>query len=189
MSSSGRHEGAGAREMLGDLYVTPLSCNPELRTNWKTRPRQIEIKKEKKIRFLSDQAHREWDFWICSLWHVHPDLDMSTHPVVGRTPGLPERTGHCEMAAVTGVFSLWPGWSRPKKGTRRDWPTLLSYFSQTHQSNLSLSCRGMRRSHSIFPLVIFFIWKYEAKRNKIPCYHEHQHLTWPWEELLMTWSC
>lgn len=93
---------------------------------------------------------------------------MSTHPVVGRTSGLPIGTGHCEMAAVTGVFSLWPGWSIPKKGTRRDWPTLLSYFSQTHQSNLSLSCRGMGRSHSIFLLVIFSYGNMKPRETKSP---------------------
>lgn len=44
--------------MLGDHYVTPLSCNPELSTNWKTRYRQIEIKK-KSVLFLIKPTENE----------------------------------------------------------------------------------------------------------------------------------
>lgn len=115
---------------------------------------------------------------------------MSTHPISGRPPGLPEGTGHCGMAAVTRVLSLWPGWSRPKEGTRRDWTTLLSYFSQTHQSNLSLSCIGMERSHSVFLLVILSYGNKKPGEMKFPASTYIRLLTCPWEELLMTlWSC
>lgn len=51
----------------------------------------------------------ENEIFESSLQGVHPDLDMSTHPISGRSPGLPEGTGHHGMAVVTGVLSLQSG--------------------------------------------------------------------------------
>lgn len=105
---------------------------------------------------------------ICNV--ISTDLDMTYHPVPGRTSGLPE--GTYGLAKVTGVFVpfLWPSWSRHKGGPIKVQTTLLSYFSQSSSQTQPIkyisSPAEEWRSHSA-SVEGFSTWKHKAKRNEV----------------------
>lgn len=94
---------------------------------------------------------------------------MAIHPVPSRTSGLPEGTGHWwHGRGDWSVPFLWSRWSRHKEGTTRVWTTLLSYFSQTHQSNTSLPLQRDGEATVLFCWGVFPLGNMKPGEMKSP---------------------
>lgn len=109
---------------------------------------------------------RSFDFesTICNIL-VLPWIRLLTHVVPGRT---------CDLAGVTRVSPLFgqgdPDIKRKPEGTES--PCSATSPKLTNQIHL-FPCRGMEMPQcflwKVFLFLFFQIWKYEAKRNEIPC--------------------